>query len=155
MCSTVTGGAWVIITIGGVLMGLGVHGVWRMRKNAWRAVPGQVLASWAEPVPVGKLGPNYFRPHVVYTWRVDGQAWHGDRFAYVHTDGMDTLARVEQRLRDDYAPGAAINVWHQIARPQCAYLHPFSPHSRSHRWALVVGGALVIALGLVVHAISG
>ena len=95
---------------------------WRVWDAQKRFVPvqGTVTESRVDESRGSKGGTTY-KPHVAYRYTVAGREFHGDRYEFGSMSSSDGYARSSEVVRR-CAPGAAVTVYYDPARPESAVL---------------------------------
>lgn len=143
--------AWLLVVVLGlVLMGVGGRSLWRIRRaRHWMPIPAVVVASEVGEVVVhGKTHQHTeFYPKVRFRYTLPGGAYESARLTPVPGDPQ-SLDRAEiEALLADYPVGKHVTAFVKQGDPRMSALRTeVSWHRRSHLWANVVAGAVLVAV---------
>ena len=145
--------AWLVgYCIGPVLILFGLAVLRRVHvARHWPQAPGTVIASRVEDVPVPVESGEGFecRPLVIYEYQGSTGPRRSERFCVLNAGYRSPDSSVAQTLVFEYKPGVETLVHVCPTDSTWSVLRTdLLPRCRSHTWAAILGGVLVVAISV-------
>lgn len=150
---TAKGAAPIVIAAFGCLKILygGLRLVRGRQSLGWPVTSGEVIESdvGVQYHRLAHVGPAWYFPKVRFSYAVNGRSYIGTRYAMEPRSVWSTSEDAAREMAADLQAGRAVTVCYKPDQPEMAVLRPgLGARSRSHYWAIIVAGILIVAFGL-------
>ena len=153
------GAAPIAIAAFGCLMILygGLRLVRGRQSRYWPVTSGEMIDSgvgvWYRRL--AQVGPALYFPEVRFSYAVNGKSYIGTRYAMEPQCVWSTDEVAAREIAAKLHSGCEVSVYYKPDQPEFAVLHPgLGARSRSHYWAIIVAGFLIVAFGLLFSLIA-